>query len=171
MDVTIQLTFFEDSSAQERTRMDANKDGKVSRDEIESYLKDIETNSGKAVKLRVGGKTVELDGLYAPQLDLLGNDRVQRNHHQLTLHFFAPTPPHLSVGAELVVEDRLWPEFRALGAVQAEGRDGCRLEAVQFSDPVFVPAQDSEARQFKARILAPPVVSTAPTNSPSPPKL
>jgi hypothetical protein len=168
VDVTIQLTFFEDGSEQERTRMDANKDGRISRAEIEPYLKDVETDCTKAVKLRIVDKAAELSALYAPQLDLLGNDRVQRSHHQLTLRFFAPTPPRLTSGTELVVEDRLWPGFRALGTMQAEGRDGCRLEAVQFSDPVFAPARVDEAREFKARILAPPVALSRQTNSPSP---
>ena len=65
-----------------------------------------------------------------------------------------------------MVEDRLWPEFRALGAVQAEGRDGCRLEAVLSNDPVFAPARDNEAREFKVRILTPPAALSAESNSP-----
>jgi hypothetical protein len=166
VDVTVQLTFFEDSSAQERTRMDVNKDGLVSHTEVERYRKDAETSSAKAVRLRVGDQPLGLSVLYSPQLDLLGEDRVVRGHHQLTLHFFAPTPRHLAAGAELVVEDRLWPEFRALGAVQAEGRDGCRVEAVLPNDPVFAPARDNEAREFKVRILTPPAALSAETSSP-----
>lgn len=162
LDVTLQLTFFEDSSEHEREHLDTNHDGRVSRAEIESGLKAAAPEFAKAVKLRVAGQPVELTPLFDPALDLLGNDRVGRGHHQLTLRFFAPMPADLAAGAEIVVEDRLWSETRALGAVQAEGEDGWRLEAVARGDPAFPPARDGEAREFKARVVAPPRVEPPP---------
>ena len=166
VDVTIQLTFFEDGSEHERRHMDANGDGRVSRAEVETYLKNAEPDLARAVKLRVGGQPLELVALYAPQLDLLGNDGVGRGHHQLTLHFFVPTPKDLAVGTELTVEDRLWPAGRALGALEVEGKDGCRLEAVPRSDPAYPPAREGEAREFKMRVLAPPQVPAPGTVTP-----
>jgi hypothetical protein len=68
--------------------------------------------------------------LYAPQLDLLGNNHVGRGHHQLTLFFFATTPDDLVSGTEMTIENRLWPGVRALTALRVEGRDGARLEAL-----------------------------------------
>lgn len=167
VDVTLQLTFFEDSSEHEREHLDTNGDGRVSRAEVEASLREAGPKFAQAVKLRVAGKPVDLTPLFAPELDLLGNDRVGRGHHCLTLHFFAPTPADLAAGTELVVEDRLWPGARALGAVQAKGKDGCRLEAVSRSDPAFPPAREGEAREFKAQIVIPPQAQSAPGTSSS----
>jgi hypothetical protein len=156
IDVTVQLTFFEDGSAHERAHMDTDADGRVSRAEIERYLTDIEGTSASALRLRIDGKPIVPNPLYPPTLDLLGNDRVGRGHHRLTLHFFARTPDDFPPGTELVVEDRLWPGLRALGALQVEGLDGARLEAHLTEDPVYPPSRDGTAREFRARLLLPP---------------
>ena len=156
LDVTVQLTFFEDGSQHEREHMDTNGDGQLSRSEIDRYLAGLETSSAQAITLRLAGKPVALTPLYAPQLDLLGNDRVGRGHHRLTLHFFATTPNDLAANTEFTIEDRLWPEVRALGSLQVEGRDGARLEALPAADPLHPPARDGAAREFRARLLDPP---------------
>jgi hypothetical protein len=156
VDVTVQLTFFEDGSEHERAHLDTSGDGRISRAEIERYEQDAETTLAQAVKLHMGGQLLELAPLCMPKLDLLGNNNVGRGHHQLTLRLFAPTLPSLQTGTELVVEDRLWPEMRALGSVHVEGRDGCRLEAEPPSDPLHPPARDGEAREFRARVVTPP---------------
>ena len=160
LDVTVQLTFFEDGSEHERGDMDSNQDGRVNRAEQSAYLKELEPVLSKAVGLRLDGQPVTLITLYPAELDLLGNDQAGRGRHQLTLHYFARTPAGLAVGAELVVEDRLWSGARALGSLQAQGKDDCRLEVIPLSDALFAPARDQEARAFKARIVAPPRYST-----------
>jgi hypothetical protein len=168
-DVTVQLTFFEDSSEHERGHMDADGNRRISRAEREGYLTNKEAGLNRAVTLRVDGQAVALTPLRAAELDLLGNDGVGRGHHQLTLHCFATTPPALSNGTELTVEDRLWPEIRALGAISAEGLDGCQAETVALKDPAFPPARADEAREFKVRVLAPPrspAAQTVPKSSP-----
>lgn len=156
VDVTVQLTFFEEGSAHEREHMDANNDGRISRAEIDAYLRELEPMLAKGASLRIGERAAPLIPLHTAELDLLGQDRVGRGHHRLTVYYFAPTPAQLAAGAEIIVEDRLWPKARALGSIQAEGKDGCRLEALPASDPVFPPAKDTEARLFKSRILSPP---------------
>jgi hypothetical protein len=154
MDLTVQLTFFEEGSAHERQHIDTNADGRLSRPEIVAYLQELEPTLAKAVTLRVGGQPAALTPLRATEIDLLDQDRVGRGHHRLTLYFFAPTPTRLPPGTELVVEDRLWPGVRALGSIQVEGQDGWRLEALPVADPVFPPAQGDEARRFKARVAS-----------------
>lgn len=161
VDVTVQLTFFEDGSAHEREQMDADQDGRLSRAETEAYLKQLEPQLGGALKLRVAGRPVDLVPLREPELDLLGYSRPGRWHHRLSLFFFAPTPPGLAAGAELVVEDRFWPGTRALGLLQVEGRDGARLEAVPPQDSLLPPARPGEAREFKARVVTPPKAAAA----------
>jgi hypothetical protein len=157
IDVAVELTFFEDSSEHERQHMDTNGDGLISHEEQHAYLSELEPKLTRAVELRLGPQTLSLSSLREPQLDLLGNNRVGRGHHRLTLWFFAPTPTDIKAGAELSVADQLWPKARALGALHAMGINGCKIKAVPPDDPLFPPARDGEARQFKARFLAPPL--------------
>lgn len=176
LDLTVHLTFFEDGSEHEREHMDANHDGQLSRAETEAYLKQLEPKLADTLKLRVAGKPVDLVLLREPELDLLGHSRTGRWHHRLSLYFFAPRPPGLAPGAELVVEDRLWPATRAVGLLQVEGRDGARLEAAPLRDSLLPPARKGEAREFKARVVAPPKAAAAkpadlqPKPSPAPSK-
>jgi hypothetical protein len=161
VDVSVELTFFEDGSEHEREHMDADGDGRLSRAETDAWLRQLEPRLAEAITLRVDGRPVALIPLRAPELDLLGDWRVGRGHHRLTLFFFASTPADLAAGAEVVVEDRLWPKVRALVALQVEGRDGARLEAVPFADSLLPPARDGEPRMFKARVLTPPRAAPA----------
>ena len=128
VDVIVELTFFEDWSARERQRMDEDGDGRIRRVEMGNYVSNLAASLNTRVGVLMGGRRVALALLYAPEVDLLGRDTVGRGHHQLMLHFFAPTPGGLTVGTEIVVEDRLWPEARAVGAFQAAGVGNCLLE-------------------------------------------
>jgi hypothetical protein len=98
--------------------------------------------------------------LYDPEIDLLGDDKIGPAHHRLRLCFFLTTPADLRANSEIVIEDRLWPDGKALGTLQAEGHDGCTLEAQRPSDPGFAPARPGEARLFKFRCLKPPTADS-----------
>jgi hypothetical protein len=161
VDLTLDLTFFEEWSARERLAMDADADGRITRAEIESYLKRLAPELAKQVKLRVASREVPLAPLYDPELDLLGNDKAIPGHHRLRLFFFAPTPATLRANDEFVIEDRLWPEAKMLATVVAEGRDGAALEAEQPSDPGLAPLRPGEAWLFKIRCLKPPETKPA----------
>jgi hypothetical protein len=52
----------------------------------------------------------------------------------------------------------LWPQAKALGTAQGEGRDGCVLSVEKNRDPAFAPARSGEARVFKIRCVKPPLV-------------
>jgi hypothetical protein len=155
-DLELDLTFFEEWSGRERAAMDADADGRITRSEVETYAKKLAPELARQLKLCAAGQELALVPLYAPEVDLLGNDRVDQAHHRLRLYFFAPTPTLLHAGDEFVVEDRLWAAARTLETVQAEGRDGCTLEAGIADDPGFAPVRAGEARLFKIRCLKPP---------------
>ena len=156
IDLTLDMTFFEEPSARERMVMDADANGHITRSELESYVRKLAPELAEQMDLRVAGQDLPLIPLYSPEIDLLGSDKVGPAHHRLRLFFFAPTPTALRADAEIVIEDRLWPETKALGTLQAEGSDGCALEAEKTSDPSFAPASAGEARLFKVRCLKPP---------------
>jgi len=103
--------------------MDTDTNGHITRPELESYLKQLAPRLSRQVKLRVAGRELPLVPLYDPEVDLIANDQTGPGHHRLRLCFFAPTPPTLRAGDEIVVEDSLWPGAKILGTVQAEGRD------------------------------------------------
>lgn len=166
LDVTLDLTFFEDGSEHEREHLDADGDGRIRRPEIDAYLRQLEPALPEKVRLVVAGQRVPLLSLDAPRLDLLGNDRTGRGHHRLSVFLFAPTPAGLKPGDEVVIEDRLWPDLRALGALAVEGKDGARFEVRAPADPFFPPARPGEARRFTARLLQPPRMPV-----PSPPTI
>jgi len=155
-DLEVDLTFFEEWSARERAAMDADANRRITRSEAESYVKKRAPEFAEQVKLRVAGHEVTIIPLYDPEVDLLGNNQVGPAHLRLRLFFFVPTPAWLRAGAEVVVEDRLWPAARALGTLQAEGGDGCVLATGKTSDPGFPPTSPGEPRLFKARCVKPP---------------
>jgi hypothetical protein len=161
IDLTLDLTFFEEPSARERAVMDADANGKITRSELGAYVRNLAPRLAEQVALRVAGQEVPLMPLYDPEIDLLGNDSVGLTHHRLRLFFFAPTPAALREGADLTIEDRLWPDTKALGTLEAEGRDRCSLQPQKPTDPAFAPARKSEARLFKVRCLKPPAAPGA----------
>jgi len=168
LDLTLDLTFFEEWSARERQTMDADANGRIARPELQSYLKQRAPQLSGQVKLRVAGRELQLVPLYDPEIDLMANDKTGPGHHRLRLFFFAPTPTTLRADDEFVVEDRLWPEAKVLGTVQAEGRDGCTLTTEISSNPGLSPARPDEARWFKLRCLKPPQANTAAPKTPPP---
>jgi len=160
VDVTLDLTFFEEWSTRERRTMDADASGKITRTELNSYVTKFAPQLAQQVKLRVAGREVPLVPLYDPEVDLLANDTVGPAHHRLRLFFFAPTPM-LQEKDEIVIEDHLWPEAKALATSAAEGRDGCTLTAEDSAHAGSAPLRPDGAHVFKFRCLGAPVKKSA----------
>jgi hypothetical protein len=165
VDLTLELTFFEEWSTRERRIMDADATGIISQAELESYVRKLAPQLAKALKLRVAGRDLPMVPLYDPEVDLLANHKVGEAHHRLRLFFFAPTPI-LHEGDEIVVEEHLWPEAKALATSQAEGRDGCTLPTEASVDARLAIARADGARWFKFRCLKPPLKPSAAQRSP-----
>ena len=161
IDLVVDLTFFEEWSARERALMDANHDARVTRSELATYLKKLAPQLASVVQLRIAEQEFTPVPLYDPEIDLLGDDKVGPAHHRLRLCFFLPTPPELKNRTEIIVEDRLWPEAKALVTLQPEPHDGCKLEAEKPSDPALSPAEPGEARKFRFVCLKPPVAGSS----------
>jgi hypothetical protein len=162
IDVTLDLTFFEEWSASERATMDADGNSGITRSEQDAYLKRIGPGLGQQVKLFVAGRELALALLYDPELDLLGNHRVGPAHHRLRLFLFGTTPAGLRAGDEIVVEDKLWPQADMLATPRAEGRDGCRLAAERPADAALLPDKPGQPRRTTFKCLQPPSMKPAP---------
>lgn len=127
IDLTLDLTFFEQPSVRERRLMDTNADGRVTHSELDAYLKRRTPELQKQVKLKVAEREVALVPLYDPEIELTSDQTSALPHHRLRLSFFAATPPGLNANDEIQVEDQLWAGVKSLVTLQAEGADGCQL--------------------------------------------
>jgi len=156
LDVTVNLTFFEEWSAKERQAMDKDGNGRISRSEVDLYVKELAPRISKQLKLRVGGREISLALLYDPEIDLLGEDKVGPGHHRLHLLFFALSSVGLHQGDVITVEDSLWPKAKALGTVQVECGDGGAFESKQVGDFDSISERPNEPIRFTLRCLQPP---------------
>jgi hypothetical protein len=68
----------------------------------------------------------------------------------------------MKAGDELVVEDRLWPDAKALVALELEGRNGCVLEQEKGGAVDNAGDDSAKAILFRIRCLKPPKVPLAP---------
>jgi hypothetical protein len=157
IDLTVDLTFFEQWSEHERRAMDADADGRISLREQDSYLKKMSPKLCQQVKLRVAGRKLELIPLYDPEIDLLADDKVEPAHHRLRLFFFVASPAALRAGDEIVVEDSLWPQAKVLGTPQVVGRDGAELTTEIRTNSGRERAGSDAGRLFKFRCVKPPL--------------
>jgi hypothetical protein len=168
VDLTLELTFFEEWSARERQAMDRDGNGRLTSAERAVYLQRLEMQLADQVTLLVAGRKVPLVGLYEPELDWMGNAETGSGHHRLRLFFFVPTPTGLRAKDEIVVEDRLWPDAKFLGTTWAEGRDGCKLSTDMLPKPGFTPATVDARRNFIFRCLRPPSATPLTTTQTAP---
>jgi hypothetical protein len=159
VDLTVDLTFFEEWSARERRIMDANTNGLITRAEVQQYVKTLAPLITKQVRLSVAGKDLPLVLLYEPEVDLLGSDKAGPAHHRLRLCLFTSTPPGLQAGDSIRIEDELWPEAKALSTLQAGGSDGCRLEPEKPGSFAAAPAGSDKMPVFTVKCLQPPAAA------------
>jgi hypothetical protein len=160
VDITVDLTFFEEWSSRERRIMDADANGNITRAELESYVKKLAPQLDRQLKLRVAVRDLPVVPLYDPEVDLFANPKVSPAHHRLRLFFFAPTPL-LGAEDEIAIEDYLWSEAKALATSQAEGRDGCILTTEILRDAGSARVRPDRAIWIKFRCLKPPVKNPA----------
>lgn len=147
IDLALELTFYENGSMKERARMDTNHDGRVSKAEIQVYLRAKASAFERGLMVTVDGKPMELAPLYDATLDLIGDARVGPHAHVLRLYYFARTPPSLAPGCVLTFRDGLWAGTGALRSVEINGTGG------------FSEVPDREPGVWRARCQAVPTKS------------
>lgn len=127
IDITLEMTFNEFPSLTERRKMDRDADGRITPDEIKSYLAGLEDKLRGRLTAAVDGQPLTVMPLFEPRVDLLGVDRAAPAHHVLRLFYFARTPEFLHADSEIVIEDHLWPDAPTLSLFEATGADGVRV--------------------------------------------
>jgi hypothetical protein len=152
LDLTVTLTFFERPSESERLLMDGDRDGRIRRREVEEYLAGLSQRLTGLVRLRLGDERLGLVPLYAPELDLLGDERVGWTHHQLKLFYFCAVPPDLGPKDGLVVEDAVWPDWPALVRIRAVGQGEYEVRAEPPADPLCAPLESDRTRVLNVSI-------------------
>lgn len=128
LDLTLELVFHETASLAERRRMDRNRDGRITREELRQYARELAPDLERGLGLSVDGRQADLVMLHDPRIDLRDVEVVVPSPHVLTVRMFARTPPHFREGSRLRIRDGLWPAIPGVHVVEGRGRDGVRIE-------------------------------------------
>jgi hypothetical protein len=151
LDLTFELTFFEEGSEQERRIMDCDGSGRIERGEVDAYVKRLSRGLTNAPTVFVGDEQLRVSPLYEPEVNLLGNDAVQWAHHRLVLFYFVPVLPRLTDGAVLRVGDPFWPSWPAVVVVQGAASEGSGLglRPEVLPDSLLRGVREGERREFR----------------------
>ncbi len=129
IDIKIQFSFPADLSLAERQRMNRDGDGKLSRDETASYLKNIQARAEQLLRLTVNGQAVTLIPLRDPVLDLGDAPGVEAHPHELNLAYFARMPKDFGVGGTIALDSGLWADAPLMVSAATEAAKGIRFHA------------------------------------------
>lgn len=168
LDLTAELTFFEESAERERRRMDVDGNGRIERTEVEAYQRRVTEEVRGQVRLVLDDRPVELAPLYLPEVDLGGHNRVGPAHHRLRLSYFARTPTGLTDTQKLRVEDDLWPRYQALGSIAVGGPGGARLGGGQPAVALLATARGAETRPTETPLATRSGAGAEEANAPLP---
>jgi len=156
IDITVDLTFFEDASEVERRRMDADGDGRIRRSELDGYAGKLEARLQDGISLKLGNKVLPLVMLRAPEPDLLGDDRAHRAHHRLRLSHFCATPKDLKPKTVVVAEEGLWPEWPSVATVTGSGTPGYQIKADSPASALTRKLGQDQTRKFRWMLIRVP---------------
>ncbi len=134
VDLAIDLTFHGDHALVERRRMDADRDGRISKSELTTYLGQM-TGLEKRVQLQAEGRELEVVQLYDPELSLLENDRAGSHPLTLRLFYFTRLPRGLRSGRVFELAERLWSRAPAFFSMETHGREGVRPAVISTGPP------------------------------------
>jgi hypothetical protein len=130
VDIRINFSFPAGLSIAERKLMDKDGDGKVSKDEQETYLSDLQTRAEQLLRLSINGQATSLIPLDDPALDLQDTRQAEPHSHELQLAYFARVPKDFGVGDTITLDSGLWTDVPLMVSVSREGTDGIRINTV-----------------------------------------
>lgn len=130
LDLTLQLTFFDDEAEAQRSILDTNGDGDFSVEERAAFKKALLAEAEKALSLHVAGTRVELVSRFDPEIECAvppGGEAHLR--FDIRLHFFADLPALPGGKAALEVHDSLFADVPAMASLRVSAKDGFEIVA------------------------------------------
>ena len=130
LDLTVQLTFFDDEAEARRDALDVNGDGDFSAEERAAFKKALMAEAEKALLLHVDGAALELVSRFDPEIACAvppGGEAHLR--FEIRLHFFADLPALPDGKAALEVHDSLYADVPAMASLRVAAKDGIQISA------------------------------------------
>lgn len=129
LDLTVQLTFFDDQAERQRRALDSDGDGSFSTSEHAAFQKTLLAEADTKLALQSGDTSLELVPRYDPEIQCVASASGEGAHlrFEVRLHYFVRRPDALQEGAELEVHDGLYPEIPAMAALRVTAKEGCRI--------------------------------------------
>ncbi len=130
LDLTVQLTFFDDEAEARRDALDVNGDGDFSAEERSVFKEALLAEAEKALLLHVAGTRVELVSRFDPEIECTvppGGEAHLR--FDIRLHFFADLPALPDGKAALEVHDSLFADVPAMASLRVAAKDGIQISA------------------------------------------
>ncbi|MFB3903137.1 MAG: CehA/McbA family metallohydrolase [Acidobacteriota bacterium] len=107
--------------------MDRNQDGRISDDELRSYLVVLAAEIERKVSIKVDADTIPLVPLFEPEAPFQDRLVPDAGPQVLRINLFARTPKDLRAGSRIRVEDRLWLNDPAIVSARAAGQGGMNV--------------------------------------------
>jgi hypothetical protein len=130
LDLTVQLTFFDDEAEAQRSALDVNGDGDFSAEERAAFKKALMAEAEKTLLLHVDGAALELVSRFDPEIVCAvppGGEAHLR--FEIRLHFFADLPALPDGKAALEVHDSLFADVPAMASLRVSAKDGTQITA------------------------------------------
>ena len=130
LDITVQLTFFDDEAEAQRRALDVNGDGNFSAKERAAFEKALVAKAEKTLLLYVDGTALELVPRFDPEIACAvppGGEAHLR--FEIRLHFFADLPALPDGRAALEVHDSLFADVPAMASLRVAAKDGIQISA------------------------------------------
>lgn len=164
VDIELELTFHNALALSERTILDADGDGQISRAETVQYLETRADEFARPLLVFIDRRPVSVIPLYEPRLDLLADTRAAPTPLILRLYFFSRVPEHLGSAWTVEVDDRLFPHEPAVCVWNCTAADGIQLADEPRTAMLLSADSGATPRRVELRIVS----TTLPSSSTGP---
>lgn len=131
IDITLQLTFFDELAEARRRSLDRDGNGDISPEEQTALKKALLLEAEKAIVLQADGTGVELVSRFDPEIECaVPGSGGAHLRFVIRLHFFAERPPLPAGGVSLELTDGLLGDIPAMASLRVTGKDGLSISAI-----------------------------------------
>jgi hypothetical protein len=159
IDIHLELTFHDMRSLLERRRIDADRNGIITRVEANRYLAAMADTLEDGIIVTCAGTRLNAAFLDDPQLDLENDLGTLGARHLLRLSWFVRTPPDMS-SDRFEIEDRLW-SAAAASCTAGAGRSVDMCVTAPPGQLIWLPHKDRDPRVVTFSVRPTPVRASA----------